>query len=96
MRNSVYIASIVSHTFNCTSFIAQYATVPRSFVFNQRINLGLYAILSQLRCASNFWWISEELCPMTNSPTSTPMGQAEAFWLSDQSPSPVFRADSSE
>ena len=40
---------IVRHTFDRSSPIAQYATVPRAFVFIQRINLGLYALLGELR-----------------------------------------------
>ena len=35
-----YANSIVRHTFDRTSPISQYATVPRAFVFIQRINLG--------------------------------------------------------
>ena len=76
-----YATSIVRHTFDRTSAIAQYATVPKSFVFIQRINLGLYALLGQLGAAGNFRRISEELWPMTNSAPSTPMGEAEAKWL---------------
>lgn len=76
-----YATSIVRHTFDRTSPIAQYATVPRSFVFIQRINLGLYALLGQLGASGNFRRISEELWPMTNAAPSTPMGQLEAEWL---------------
>lgn len=76
-----YATSIVRHTFDRTSAIAQYATVPRSFVFIQRINLGLYALLGQLGASGNFRRISEELWPMTNAAPSTPMGQLEADWL---------------
>ena len=76
-----YATSIVRHTFDRTSAIAQYATVPRSFVFIQRINLGLYALLGQLGAAGNFRLISEELWPMVNGAPSTPMGEAEAAWL---------------
>lgn len=79
--DSAYATSIVRHTFDRTSPIAQYATVPRSFVFIQRINLGLYAILGQLRATGNFRRISEELWPMTNAAPSTPMGEREAHWL---------------
>ena len=78
---STYATSIVRHTFDRTSSIAQYATVPRSFVFIQRINLGLYAILGRLGCAGNFRRISEELWPMTAAAPSTPMGEAEAAWM---------------
>ena len=76
-----YATSIVRHTFDRTSAIAQYATVPRSFVFIQRINLGLYAVLGQLGARGNYRRISEELWPMTSAPPSTPMGEMEAAWL---------------
>ena len=79
-----YATSIVRHTFDRTSAIAQYATVPKSFVFIQRINLGLYALLGQLGAAGNFRRISEELWPMTNASASTPMGEAEAAWLAQR------------
>ena len=79
--DTAYATSIVRHTFDRTSAIAQYATVPRSFVFIQRINLGLYAILGQLQASGNFRRISEELWPMTNAGPSTPMGEQEAQWL---------------
>jgi predicted unusual protein kinase regulating ubiquinone biosynthesis (AarF/ABC1/UbiB family) len=81
---TTYASSIVRHTFDRTSAIAQYATVPKSFVFIQRINLGLYAILGQLGSAGNFRRISEELWPMTNASASTPMGEAEARWLAER------------
>lgn len=78
---TTYATSIVRHTFDRSSPIAQYATVPRSFVFIQRINLGLYAILGQLGARGNYRRIAEELWPMTNSPASTPLGTEEANWL---------------
>ncbi len=78
---TTYATSIVRHTFDRSSPIAQYATVPRSFVFIQRINLGLYAILGQLGARGNYRRIAEELWPMTNSPASTPLGAEEAIWL---------------
>ena len=68
-------------TFDRSSPIAQYATVPRAFVFIQRINLGLYAILGRLGATGNYRRISEELWPMVDGPPSTPMGVAEAGWL---------------
>ena len=51
------------------------------FVFIQRINLGLYAILGQLRATANYRKVAEELWPMVDGPPSTPMGEAEAVWL---------------
>ena len=82
--STTYATSIVRHTFDRTSPIAQDATVPKSFVFIQRINLGLYAVLGQLRSRGNYRRISEELWPMTNAPGSTPMGVAEQQWLAER------------
>lgn len=82
--SSTYATSIVRHTFDRTSPIAQYATVPKSFVFIQRINLGLYAVLGQLRSRGNYRRVSEELWPMTNAPGSTAMGLAEQKWLAER------------
>ncbi|MCU1396037.1 MAG: hypothetical protein JWM34_4465 [Ilumatobacteraceae bacterium] len=76
-----YSSAIVRHTFDRDSPISQYATVPRSFVFIQRINLGLYAILGELHATGNYRRVAEELWPMTNGAPSTPMGEAEQEWL---------------
>jgi predicted unusual protein kinase regulating ubiquinone biosynthesis (AarF/ABC1/UbiB family) len=76
-----YASSIVRHTFDRSSPIAQYATVPKAFVFIQRINLGLYAILGQLQATGNYRRISEEMWPMTSRSASTPMGEQEHAWL---------------
>ena len=76
-----YSSRIVRHTFDRTSPIAQYATVPRAFVFIQRINLGLYALLGELGATGNYRRIAQELWPFYDSEPSTPMGAAEAEWL---------------
>jgi predicted unusual protein kinase regulating ubiquinone biosynthesis (AarF/ABC1/UbiB family) len=76
-----YASRIVRHTFDRTSPIASYATVPRAFVFIQRINLGLYALLGQLRAEGNYRRISEEIWPFMQAPPSTPLGVAEAAWM---------------
>ena len=47
--SSEYASRIVRHTFDRSSPISQYATVPKAFVFIQRINLGLYALLGELQ-----------------------------------------------
>lgn len=75
-----YASRIVRHTFDRSSPIASYATVPRAFVFIQRINLGLYALLGQLRAEGNYRRISEEIWPFTKAPPSTALGIAEAAW----------------
>ena len=81
-----YSSAIVRHTFDRDSPISQYATVPKSFVFIQRINLGLYAILGELNATGNYRRIAEELWPMVNGGPSTPMGEAEAAWLRSRGP----------
>jgi predicted unusual protein kinase regulating ubiquinone biosynthesis (AarF/ABC1/UbiB family) len=76
-----YSSSIVRHTFDRSSPISQYATVPKAFVFIQRINLGLYALLGELGSTGNYRRIAEELWPFVDGPPSSPIGQAEADWL---------------
>ena len=76
-----YASRIVRHTFDRTSPIAQYATVPKAFVFIQRINLGLYALLGELRATGNYRRIAEELWPFVAGPPSTPLAEAEQEWL---------------
>jgi predicted unusual protein kinase regulating ubiquinone biosynthesis (AarF/ABC1/UbiB family) len=73
--SSEYASRIVRHTFDRSSPISQYATVPRAFVFIQRINLGLYALLGDYRR------MAEELWPFVQGPPSTPMAEAEQPWL---------------
>jgi len=56
------------------------ANVPRSMVIIQRINLGMYAILGELRATANWRRISEEQWPWVDAPPSTELGRAEADW----------------
>ena len=79
--SSEYSSGIVRHTFDRTSPIAQYATVPKAFVFIQRINLGLYALLGELRATGNYRRMAEELWPFVQGPPSTPLGHREHPWL---------------
>jgi len=76
-----YANSVVRHTFDRTSPISQYATVPRAFVFIQRINLGLYALLGELGATGNYRRIASELWPFVDADPSTALGEAEAEWL---------------
>jgi predicted unusual protein kinase regulating ubiquinone biosynthesis (AarF/ABC1/UbiB family) len=79
-----YANSVVRHTFDRSSPISQYATVPRAFVFIQRINLGLYALLGELRATGNYRRIASELWTWIDAPASTELGHAEAAWLDTQ------------
>ncbi|MEP7046967.1 MAG: AarF/ABC1/UbiB kinase family protein [Ilumatobacteraceae bacterium] len=76
-----YASRIVRHTFDRSSPISQFATVPRAFVFIQRINLGLYALLGELRATGNYRRLAEEVWPFVQGPPSTPMAEAEQPWL---------------
>jgi predicted unusual protein kinase regulating ubiquinone biosynthesis (AarF/ABC1/UbiB family) len=76
-----YASRILRHTFDRSSPISQYATVPKAFVFIQRINLGLYALLGELGATGNYRRIAEELWPFVGGPPSTPMAEAEQPWL---------------
>jgi predicted unusual protein kinase regulating ubiquinone biosynthesis (AarF/ABC1/UbiB family) len=82
--SSEYASRIVRHTFDRTSVISQYATVPRQFVFIQRINLGLYALLGELRATGNYRRMAEELWPFVQGPPSTAMAKAEQPWLTER------------
>ncbi|NNE12033.1 MAG: AarF/ABC1/UbiB kinase family protein, partial [Ilumatobacter sp.] len=79
--SSEYSSNIVRHTFDRSSPISQYATVPKAFVFIQRINLGLYAILGELGATGNYRRIAEELWPFMEGTPTTSIGNAEAAWL---------------
>jgi len=76
-----YANSVVRHTFDRSSPISQYATVPRAFVFIQRINLGLYALLGELGASGNYRRIASELWPFVDAGPSSELGRAEAEWL---------------
>jgi predicted unusual protein kinase regulating ubiquinone biosynthesis (AarF/ABC1/UbiB family) len=82
--SSEYASRIVRHTFDRTSVISQYATVPRAFVFIQRINLGLYALLGELRATGNYRRMAEEVWPFVQGPPSTAMAKAEQPWLTER------------
>lgn len=76
-----YANSVVRHTFDRSSPISQYATVPRAFVFIQRINLGLYALLGELGATGNYRRIAAELWPFVDADPSSELGRVEAEWL---------------
>ena len=77
---SDYASSVVRRFFDLRSPVAQYISVPRSYVILQRINLGLFAVLGELSATANWRAIAEEIWPFVQGPASTPMGQAEAAW----------------
>lgn len=60
--------------------IIRAANLPPSMVIIQRINLGLFAVLADLRATANWRRIAEEIWPWVRGAPSTPMGEAIAAW----------------
>ena len=77
-----FASAIVRRFFDARGPLAPYSDVPRAYVIMQRINLGLYAVLGSLNATANWRRIAEEIWPFRNGPPSTPIGEAEARWLS--------------
>jgi predicted unusual protein kinase regulating ubiquinone biosynthesis (AarF/ABC1/UbiB family) len=77
---SDYASSVVRRFFDVRSPVAEYISVPRSYVLLQRINLGLFAVLGELSATANWRAIAEEIWPFVRGPAATPMGEAEAAW----------------
>jgi hypothetical protein len=61
--------------------IQRSGNVPPAYVILQRINLGLYAVLGQLRGKAPWRAISDEIWPWVNGPPATDLGREEAAWL---------------
>jgi len=80
-----FASAIVRRFFDARGPLAPYSDVPRAYVIMQRINLGLYAVLGSLNATANWRRIAEEIWPFRNGPPSTPIGEAEAAWLSKKS-----------
>jgi predicted unusual protein kinase regulating ubiquinone biosynthesis (AarF/ABC1/UbiB family) len=83
---SEYASAVVRRFFDLRSPVADYISVPRSYVILQRINLGLFAVLGELSATANWRAIAEEIWPFTHGPASTPMGEAEAVWRARRQP----------
>ena len=81
-----YASAVVRRFFDVRSPLAQWVSVPRSYVILQRINLGLFAILGELTATADWRGIAEEIWPFIQGPPSTPMGEAEAAWRAGRSP----------
>jgi predicted unusual protein kinase regulating ubiquinone biosynthesis (AarF/ABC1/UbiB family) len=78
--SSDYASAVVRRFFDVRSPVAGYASIPRSYIILQRINLGLFALLGDLRATANWRAIAEEIWPFLLAPPSTPMGEAETAW----------------
>jgi predicted unusual protein kinase regulating ubiquinone biosynthesis (AarF/ABC1/UbiB family) len=77
-----YASAVVRRFFDFRSPLAAYVQIPRSYVILQRINLGLFALLGELSATADWRGIAEEIWPFVQAPPTTPMGVAEAAWLS--------------
>jgi predicted unusual protein kinase regulating ubiquinone biosynthesis (AarF/ABC1/UbiB family) len=77
---SDYASAVVRRFFDVRSPVAEYVSVPRSYVILQRINLGLFAVLGELTATADWRAIAEEIWPFVQAPPSTPIGEAEAAW----------------
>jgi hypothetical protein len=60
--------------------VADYISIPRSYLILKRIDLGLFAVLGELSATANWRAIAEEIWPFVQGPASTPMGECEAAW----------------
>jgi len=76
----------VRRFFDLRSPVAEYISVPQSYVILQRINVGLFAVLGELSATADWRAIAEEIWPFVRGPASTPMGQAEAAWRTRRQP----------
>ena len=77
---SDYASAVVRRFFAVGNPVTEYASIPRSYVILQRINLGLFALLGDLHATANWRQIAEEIWPFIQGPPSTPMGEAEVRW----------------
>ena len=85
---SGYSSAVVRRFFDVRSPVAEYVSIPRSYVILQRINLGLFALLGELTATANWRAIAEEIWPFVQGPASTPLGEAEAAWRAGRRPAP--------
>ncbi len=79
-----YSSAVVRRFFDVRSPVAEYVSIPRSYVVLQRINLGLFAVLGELSATADWRSIAEEIWPFVQGPPSTPIGEAEAAWAASR------------
>jgi predicted unusual protein kinase regulating ubiquinone biosynthesis (AarF/ABC1/UbiB family) len=78
-----YASEMVARFFDASGEhgdVMKAANVPQSFVLIQRINLGLFAVLGELRATARWRPIAEELWPWVAAEPSTELGREEAAW----------------
>lgn len=88
---SEYSSAVARRYVDFKSPLAAYAKIPRPYVIVQRINLGLFAILGEMKATADWRAISEEIWPFVAAPPSTPMGEAEAPWLASRAADGIRR-----
>jgi predicted unusual protein kinase regulating ubiquinone biosynthesis (AarF/ABC1/UbiB family) len=88
-----YASKVTRRFFDFRSPLASYVQIPRAYVILQRINLGLFALLGELRATADWRRIAEEIWPFVQAPPSTPMGEAEAAWLAARARKQAALAD---
>ncbi len=79
-----YSTAVVRRFFDVSSPVAEYVSIPRSYVVLQRINLGLFAVLGELSATRDWRSIAEEIWPFVQGPPSTPIGEAEVAWRANR------------
>ena len=76
-----FAAQILGHLVSMDKDLMRYITMPRDFVFTNRIFVGLYSILGALRATADWMAIFEE--DLTGQPT-TRLGQLEADFFAEK------------
>lgn len=78
-----FVAQLLGHMANMDKDLMRHATVPRDFVFTNRIFVGLYSILGSLRASAD--WAAVFSDDLTGRPT-TELGRLEAdFFAANRS-----------
>jgi predicted unusual protein kinase regulating ubiquinone biosynthesis (AarF/ABC1/UbiB family) len=82
-----YASESVRRYFDLSSPYAEVmkaANLPPGMVIVQRINLGLFSVLAELRATANWRRIAEETWPWVHGEPSTPMGIDIARWRANR------------
>jgi hypothetical protein len=73
-----YSSAVVRRFFDVRSPVAEYVSIPRSYVVLQRINLGLFAVLGELSATRDWRSIAEEIWPFGRHHRRATIGEAGA------------------
>ncbi|MFZ6004582.1 MAG: ABC1 kinase family protein [Actinomycetota bacterium] len=77
-----FVAALLGRMANIDKDVIRHTTVPRDFVFTNRIFIGLYSVLGALRATADWLAIFQE--DVTGTPT-TPLGRLEADFFAAKS-----------